>query len=171
MVPGVPTLTHRLLGADDPEDVRILQALHAAAPGYSRIVHGREPGGREALETLNGLPPGKTPADKFVLGFFLGPDLIGCADLIRGYPTPEHAYIGLLLFSENQQNRGFGPKALAQIALVAARWGCPWIRLAVIATNTRAHAFWRRQGFREVFRKVIPDVTGEAIVMQRPTSS
>jgi GNAT superfamily N-acetyltransferase len=162
-------LAHRLLNAEDPEDVRILQVLHEAAPGYSRIVHGRDPGGREALETFHALPPGKTLADKFVLGFFLGPELVGCAELIRGYPQPEHAYVGLMLFSEAHQNKGLGPKAMAQIALVAARWGCPWIRLAVIATNTRAHAFWLRQGFTEVFRKTIPGVTGEAIVMQRST--
>jgi hypothetical protein len=34
--------------------------------------------------------------------------MIGCADVIRGYPTPDKAVIGLLLLAESWQQHGFG---------------------------------------------------------------
>jgi GNAT superfamily N-acetyltransferase len=148
--------------------VDALQALLVAAPGYHRIVYGRLAGEREGLDTFTMLPSGKTLDDKLVLGFFLNDALVGCAEVLRGHPEPATAYIGLLLFSETHQGRGHGQAALHRVEECARKWGCSAIRLAVIATNARAHAFWLREGFSEVLRKRIPDVTGEAIVLQRP---
>ena len=143
--------TCRLLDATDREP---LQNLHWSAPGYSLIVHGH-------------LPPGKSMDDKFVLGIFLDGRLVGCAEVLRGYPEPEVAYIGLLLFAEAHQGQGLGRKALGEVFDLAAGWGCGKVQLAVIASNRRAHAFWSREGFTELRRKQVPKVTGEAIVMQR----
>lgn len=160
-------LAHRPLHADAPDDVRALQRVHDHAAHYSQVVHGRAPDGSEALETLTGLPPGHAPEDKRVLGFFLDGVLVGCADVLRGYPEPGTAWIGLLLFQEAHQGRGLGRAALERIEALAADWGCSAIQLAVIETNVRGHAFWRREGFAEVRRKSIPGVTGAAIVMGR----
>jgi diamine N-acetyltransferase len=160
----------RFLSQNKPEDVEALQALFFAAPRYSQIVFGKAVEGNEAMEAFTSLPPGKTLGDKLVLGFYKGEELVGCADVIRGYPSPEIAFIGLLLFSEKNQNRGLGVIALQHIEELARDWSCSAIRLAVIATNTHALSFWMREGFTEIFRKVVPDTTGEAIVMQRPIS-
>jgi diamine N-acetyltransferase len=150
-----------------PGDLRALQILHEAAPGYSRIVHGRDPDGSEALETLTALPPGRTLAHKAVVGFSLGEDLVGCVELLRDYPEPGIAWIGLLLFAESHQGRGYGPRALRHAAAWATDAGCTELRCAVIETNARAHAFWLREGFRELHRRPAPGCTGEAIVLAR----
>jgi len=158
---------HRWLDRDAPADVAALQALHERAPGYSRAVHGRDPDGSEAVETLTSLPPGLSLADKSVLGFFLAGELAGAAELLRGYPEPGTVHIGLLLFAEAHQGRGLGRHALALIQDLAAGWGCTHLGLAVLDVNPRAHAFWLREGFVEVGRKAAPGYLGEAIVMAR----
>lgn len=161
------TPSFRILSANNPADIRAVQALHFAAPGYSLVVYGHLPDGSEASDTFSSLPPGKALNDKVLIGVFSEEVLIGCAEILRGYPEPNIAFIGLLLFSEAHQGRGLGRKALDQISAVAASWGCTLIQLTVIATNRRAHAFWSREGFSEVRRKWVPGVIGEGIVMQR----
>ncbi len=160
-------ISHRLLDRDAPTDVAALQALHAGAPGYSRIAHGRDPDGSEAEETFTSLPPGMSLADKCVLGFFLEGALVGTAELLRGYPEPGCVHIGLLLFAETHQGRGLGRHALGVVQGLALAWGCPTLGLAVLDGNPRALAFWRREGFTEVRRKKVPGFRGEAIVMAR----
>jgi GNAT superfamily N-acetyltransferase len=158
-------LTGRFLDAS--QDLEVLQAVHDGAPGYYRTVFGRLPDGTEALETFQSLPPGLRAEAKAVLGFFLEGTLVGCAELLRGYPEPGIAFIGLLLFAEAHQGAGLGHAALERVAAVAADWHCDALRLTVVATNGRALAFWRREGFREHHRKPVPGATGDGIVMER----
>lgn len=159
------TLTYRRFDAAERSDAEALQRLLEAAPSYSLIVQGTLPSPTAGEELLSELPPGKTADDKLVLGIFQGDELVGCADLFRGYPASEFAYIGLLLFSESDQRRGFGTEALSHIEALAASWGCRLLRIGVIETNLPALSFWRRAGFREVARKAIAGFTGEAIIM------
>lgn len=132
------------------------------------MVYGRFPDGTEADETFTSTPPGFPLKQKFVLGIYLEDELIGAAELLKGYPERNIAYIGLLLFKESHQKQGLGPLALDHITGLACQWGCSAIRIAVIASNGEALGFWSCQGFSELFRKNIPSVTAEAIVMQRP---
>jgi len=93
---------------------------------------------------------------------------MGVAELLKGYPERDIAYIGLLLFKESHQKQGLGSLALGHITELACQWSCTAIRIAVVASNVDALGFWSRRGFSEQFRKDIPGVTAEAIVMQRP---
>lgn len=161
-------LRYRFLDGACPEAFRALQAVHDAAPAYSQVVFGRLPDGTEAGETFTSTPPGFPLDQKFVLGIYLEDELIGAAELLKGYPEPDIAYIGLLLVKESHQKHGLGSLALAHITELACQWGCTAIRIAVIASNGEALGFWLRHGFCELFRKDIPGVTAEAIVMQRP---
>jgi GNAT superfamily N-acetyltransferase len=88
-------------------------------------------------------------------------------DLIRGYPEPHIAFLGLLLFSETHQGQGLGKLALTHIANLSRSWGCTALRLSVIDKNLQALAFWQREGFIEMYRKPTTQFTGDAIVMQR----
>jgi GNAT superfamily N-acetyltransferase len=147
-----------------------LQNVLSAAPEYSLIVEGKLPSSTAAAELFAELPPGKSYVDKFVFGFLDAKGMVGCAEVIRGYPTEKVAYIGLLLFAESEQGKSFGPYALDMIEPIASAWGCTALRIAAIETNTRALAFWHREGFSELYRKPSSRYTGQAIVMERALS-
>ena len=160
-------LEFRRLHAGSDADAAALFELLQAAPGYSMTVEGRLPTLQDARDALTEVPPEKYLIDKFIGGYWRDDALVGCMDLIRGHPEPDIAFLGLLLFSEANQRRGFGVEALAHIEQLAASWGCSSLRLAVIDRNERAFAFWHREGFRELYRKPTTRFTGDAVVMQR----
>jgi RimJ/RimL family protein N-acetyltransferase len=103
------------------------------------------------FELVTGLPPGPAEADDA---------MIGCADVIRGYPTPDKAVIGLLLIAEPWQRKGIGRAFERLVCRTFADW--PEIttaRIGVVASNPGALAFWRKLGYRE---------TGERRAAQAP---
>jgi GNAT superfamily N-acetyltransferase len=161
------TLHYRPLTADKTVDVAALFALFKQASKYSLIVEGRLPTLGDAKEALCETPPGKDLQDKFFGGYWQDGTLVGCMDLIRSYPEPEIAYLGLLLFSESHQGHGLGFQALEHIAGMSRSWACTSLRLAVIDKNDRALAFWKREGFCELYRKPTSRFTGDAVVMQK----
>ena len=163
----MPPLAWRRLSATVIADVRDLQRVLAAAPAYTLLVEGRLPAPAAADELLAALPPGKSHVDKFVLGFYDDRGAIGCADVIRGYPTPQVAHVGLLVFAESEQGKSHGVAALRHIEDLAKSWACTALRIAVIETNPRALKFWRREGFTELYRKPAAGFTGQAIVLER----
>ena len=160
-------LDYRPLRAACSEDVAALFALFEQAPGYSLIVEGRLPRPEDARAALSQTPPGKAQKDKFFGGYWKDGALVGCMDLIRGYPEPDVAFLGLLLFSETHQGQGLGVSALEHIASLSRSWRCAALRLAVIDKNERALAFWRREGFRELCRKPAINFAGDAIVLHK----
>jgi GNAT superfamily N-acetyltransferase len=94
--------------------------------------------------------------------------MVGCIDLIRAYPTPDRAYLGLLLFAESHQGKGLGTQALHYITQQAAAWGCTHLRLGVVTTNLTGLAFWRYQGFVPLYQKPQAGYLGEIVVCERP---
>jgi GNAT superfamily N-acetyltransferase len=140
-------LTLRLL-TGQPAEMAALQCVLEAAPAYFQSVTGAPPRGALAQSTFTALPPDKTYPDKFVWGFYSGDAMIGCADVIRGYPVRDKALIGLLLLAEPWQRRGLGRVFAALIEQAIAPWSeIVTLRIGVVATNTGALAFWRKQGY------------------------
>lgn len=160
-------LEFRLMRAGSTEDAAALFSLFQQASAYSLLVEGKLPTLEDAHSGLAELPPGKDLNDKFFGGYWQDSALVGCADIIRGYPDASIAYLGLLLFAEEQQGKGLGVLALAHIAALARSWGCTALRLAVIDKNTRGLRFWQREGFQELYRKTTSQFTGDAVVMQK----
>jgi diamine N-acetyltransferase len=156
-----------LMQAGNEADVSDLFTLLKQAEAYSILVEGVLPSIEDAHENLSELPPGKTSADKCFYGIWQAECLIGCAELIRGYPEPDIAYLGLLLFADSSQGKGHGVQALNHLFRLARDWGCARMRLGVIATNVRGLSFWKREGFGEIYRKSVEGFTGEVIVMQK----
>jgi len=148
-----------------------LQSVLEAAPDYFERVTGSPPGAAEAQSTFTALPPNAGYEDKFVWGLYAGAAMIGCADVIRGYPTRDKAVIGLLLIAEPWQRRGLGRAFAALIEQAVAAWpGIARARIAVVASNPAALAFWRGLGYRET-GEVRPAGAGfvrEAIVLEKP---
>jgi GNAT superfamily N-acetyltransferase len=96
--------------------------------------------------------------------------MIGCADLIRGYPDEHTVLLGLLLLAEPWQRRGFGKAAYLAIEDYVRRWGAGWkqVRIGVVGTNEDVLAFWTKLGFirtGEVKPYRYGNVSSETIVL------
>ena len=163
-------LTLRLLTGERAE-MEALQRVLQAAPAYFEAVTGGPPGKAEAQSEFTSLPPGRGYDDKFVWGLYRGDDMIGCADVLRGYPDRPRAVIGLLLLTEQWQRQGLG-RAFAQLVeQTIAGW--PEIerfRVGVISTNPGALRFWRKLGYVETgeVKPGAPDFRGDIIVLEKP---
>jgi GNAT superfamily N-acetyltransferase len=148
-----------------------LQCVLEDAPSYFQTVTGAPPRGALAQATFTALPREKTYTDKFVWGLYCGDAMIGCADVIRGYPVAEKAVIGLLLLAEPWQRRGLGRALAALIEQAIATWPeISVLRIGVVATNTGALAFWRKNGYVETgeVKPVTSGFVADTIVLEKP---
>jgi GNAT superfamily N-acetyltransferase len=128
--------------------MRELRRVLEEAPTYAQRLTGLPPGKVDAQSTYSALPEGKSYADKFVFGIFRGPEMVGCADLIRGYPRPATAMLGLLLISERHQHQGIGRLGYGLLEHVVQDWAvCDRVRIGVVRTNEEVIPFWIRLGF------------------------
>jgi len=166
-------LTLRLLTGEPPE-MAALQCVLEAAPAYFETVTGDPPGGAEAQSTFTALPPGKNYGDKFVWGLYSGDAMIGCADVIRGYPVHEKAVIGLLLLAQPWQRRGLGRAFAVLVEQAIAAWPeISRLRIGVVASNEGALAFWRKLGYRETgeIKPAGPEFIRDVIVLEKPSAN
>lgn len=152
-------------------EMRELQRVLEEAPIYAHRITGVPPGRADAQSTYTVLPEGKSYNDKFVFGIYRSGDVVGCADLIRGYPDPATALLGLLLLSEKHQRQGIGRRAYALIEEFIRNWRtCDRVRIGVVRTNEAAIPFWTRLGFEptgEVKPYRYGAVVSETIVLER----
>ncbi len=130
-------------------DVEALQSLIESDPGYSERVTGYPPGPSDALSLLLMRPPDLPEEAKVVWGGFVDDELVSVLDVLRGHPTAERAFLGLLLVRGDRQGTGVGRATVAAFA-EGARTAWPEVvrlRLAVVDTNAAAGEFWARLGF------------------------
>lgn len=136
----------------DPDDVAALQALLESAPDYTRRVTGHDPGPDDAHEVLTGLPPGLGRQDKMGLGLWADrpAGLVAFADVLRGWPRPGVAHIGLLVVHGQRRGQGLGRAMHDRVVEHLACWGeVDTLRLAIVATNAEAaQPFWELLGYR-----------------------
>ena len=159
-------LTLRALHVENTNEVADLQQVLEDAPAYSNLVKRRPPIPTDAKDIFNDFPPALHAADKLVAGFMFNSQMVVVVDICKGYPDVHTAYIGLLLFAEKFQGRGFGCEALSHIRTLVRSWDCRMIRVAVIETNAQALTFWKGEGFIQLYRKATKEYTGDAIVME-----
>jgi ribosomal protein S18 acetylase RimI-like enzyme len=132
-------------------DVPLLQELYERCSDYHELEEGVPtlPGAAEHL--LAALPPGKSPADKHVLGLHSPQgELLGVLDLIRDYPDAGEWWVGLLMLDPRARGGGVGTRLLRATERVIATAGGTAIQLGVLEHNTAAERFWRRIGFVEL---------------------
>ena len=168
---GSDALTLRALTGRAAE-MAALQSVLESAPAYFRIVGGAPPGPAEAQSLFTALPAGKSYEDKFVWGLYSGPAMIGCADVIRGYPTPDKAVIGLLLLAEPWQQQGLGRAFAALVEQTIAGWDAiKCLRIGVALANSGALRFWQRLGYVETGEVKAADPGGFPVaVLEKPLS-
>jgi len=164
-------LTLRLLtGAVD--EMAALQRVLEAAPAYFEAVTGLPPGNAEAQSTFTALPPNTDYGAKHVWGLYSGDEMVGCADVIRGYPVRGKAVIGLLLLAERWQRRGLGRAFALLIEKVIAGWPeIATLHLGVVERNAGSVAFWRKLGYTETGEvKNDQAFAGNVVVLEKALS-
>ena len=95
------------------------------------------------------LPPGKTPDDKFYVGFYSGGALSAVMDLIAFYPDDRTAFIGFFMTDAAVQRRGVGSRIVGELCVCLAQQGFASVRLGWMAGNPQAERFWHKNGFWE----------------------
>ncbi len=149
-----------------------LQRLLEETPTYTELITGHPPGAEAVKDLLNALPPEMTHDSKYLYGFMIdGPAMIGCADIIRGWPTPTTALIGLLLLDEAHRGTGLGRSTYDLVEAKVQRWPeVDTLRISVVRCNDAVLPFWRRMGFietGEVQPYVCDKIVSESIILTK----
>jgi len=134
--------------AADAATVAAVQALHERSADYVHRIWGLPPDPNSGAEFFERLPPGRSREHKRSLGVFDGDAMIGCIDLVRGWPDADTAVIGLLLLEPGARGRGVGRLAFDAIAAQVREWPeVNQLRAVVVESNAIARPFWERLGF------------------------
>jgi len=129
----------------------MLQRVLESAPRYFINTSGKTASANAGQETIDTLPPNTDLKDKQVYGIYFQDEMIGCVDLVRGYPNSKTAMLGLLLLNENFQGQGIGAFAFREIERVVFQWpGFEKIRISVLKNNEGVTPFWVKLGFDPV---------------------
>ena len=143
-------LTLTEIRSENAGDLGELQRVLEAAPDYLTRISGEPASASAAQETVDALPPGKVLTDKVVFGIRKEGAMIGCIDVIRGFPTPATAMLGLLLFAEGHQRSGYGRRAYALLEDVIRTWPeIDTVRIGLVGSNDHVIPFWERMGFQD----------------------
>lgn len=145
----------------DHHDAALVQDLYERCSDYHELEEGipTRPGAAEHL--LTRLPPGKTPADKHVLGLHAPDgDLVGVLDLIQDFPGAREWTLGLLMIDPATRAAGLGTRLFHALERAIAAPGGTAIYLGVLEHNVRAERFWRRLGFVELRRQDYTSASG-----------
>jgi GNAT superfamily N-acetyltransferase len=131
------------------QDLDHLQDLYQRCPDYFQAIGQAQILPDEARQDWGKVPPGSSPQDLWALGLWERGQLDGYVEMLRGYPSPEVAYLGLLMVCQSRRGQGLA-RHLWQAALNQVR---QWpqverIRLAVVETNLAALRFWPHLGFQ-----------------------
>lgn len=134
--------------SDTSANRHIVNAVLQSAADYNLLVEGAPPTAAHVEEFFTSLPPGYSADDLFPLGFFVGDEPIGIGGVLRRWNAPNKAIIGLLVFAPAWRGEGRGRAAVEHIEALARSWpGIDRLRVAVLANNGDALAFWRKVGF------------------------
>jgi RimJ/RimL family protein N-acetyltransferase len=135
----------RALPASAGHAAQLQECLEAALDYFVRT-EGRRPRPDEAAQLI-----ADAEADPQRRVYALLPHeserAVGVLDLHLDYPEPGTVQIGLLLFREACQGRGYGRETCAALEDTLRRTGYRALRLSVVDENPDAKAFWERLGF------------------------
>lgn len=95
------------------------------------------------------LPPGKSPDDKYYIGYFNQDKLIAVMDLIDGYPDPQTAYIGFFMTDVSVQHKGIGSEIVNELCDYLRRQCYKAVRLGWVDGNAQSESFWHKNHFVE----------------------
>lgn len=111
---------------------------------------------------LDDLPEGYSRSDECIYRAYRDGQLLGYAEVLRGYAGRDQWTIGIVLVDPAVRSSGIGHAVVEAIASDARAAGARSLMAGVIAARERSLAFWRREGFvREVRRRPIVVAGGQ----------
>lgn len=152
----MPELTLR---AVRQENARELARLFESNDDYTRRVNGRSHREDDADSALVALPPGVSKSQKYGFGLWSERELVAFADVIRSWPTPDTAHIGLLMTHGEQHGQGLGMQMHEAILEASKSWlEISRLRISIVDTNTEiANGFWTTLGYEPTGESAIYD--------------
>lgn len=131
-------------------DADAIQTLLVESADYIDRLTGRPPTPEAGAAVLTSAPPETSADSKQVIGAFDGRSLLGIVDVIRSWPTPDTAHIGLLLISPGTRGQGVGRLLHDRVIELAASWaGITRLRVGIVTANAEhATGFWHALGYR-----------------------
>jgi GNAT superfamily N-acetyltransferase len=100
-------------------------------------------------DDMNALPPDKTAADKYYVGYYDKDRLIAVMDLIMAFPDKTTAFIGFFMMDAAVQSKGVGSKLVNELCNCMTGIGMKELRLGWVKGNPQAEHFWKKNGFVE----------------------
>ncbi len=142
-----------------PCEMAALQRLLDNAPTYAEHANGHPSGAAGAQSLFSTVPPGVTHDNKYLYGFMIdGPAMVGCVDIIRGWPAPDTVLIALLLLDATHQDQGLDESAYHAVEEKVRRWPeIDTIQVCAVRSTDAALPFWLRMGFART-DEVHPDI-------------
>ncbi len=137
-------------------DAPAIADLFARCADYFLMQDGVASEPADAVALFLDVPPGKTAADQWILGWRDDQGLYVIAAILRDYPRDGIWYLGLMLVEPRRRGLGLGRSLYGSIAIWAAEHGAREMRLAALEANGAGERFWRALGFEEI-RRVGPD--------------
>ena len=137
----------------DQQALPSIQTLLEKCDDFYILVSGLPAKPDDPQELFTDLPPGKTYADKTVIGFYKGGELIGILDSIRGYPAQGDWFIGLMVLDPAERGNGLGRSLLDAYESWAASFGAQVVWLGVVEENQRGLKFWQQSGFQVIEKR------------------
>ena len=132
-------------------DASALQRFFDANPDYFIAVNGEPAGPEEARDELEGaLPPGWTFTRKWMIGYVdANRDVVAMATIVSDLIARSVWHIGLFIVATERHGRGDAQHVYRGLESWMRANGARWLRLGVVAGNTRAERFWTREGYVE----------------------
>lgn len=101
------------------------------------------------LQDMRALPPKKTMADKFYIGYYRQKKLIAVMDYIRAFPNEQTAFLGFFMVAKDEQNQGTGSAIIEELCAFLEQNGVSHIRLGWVKGNPQSEHFWHKNRFSE----------------------
>jgi GNAT superfamily N-acetyltransferase len=138
------------------QDMPTLQRFFEANPDYFIDINGEPPRTDEAECEFRDTPPaGMAYREMVMLGFFDDQgdhdgELVAMATVVGDFIAEHVWHIGLFIVATALHGSGAAQAIYRRLEDWIVARGANWIRLGVVAGNTRAERFWQRSGYIEV---------------------
>ena len=134
-----------------PEYEALLQRFLKANPEYYEDFYGKPPSATEAHEEIHGpLPTGWSFTKKWLIGY-QDPtgELAAMAHVVSDLLAPKVWHIGFFVLATSRRGSGLAGPLYDSLEQWMRDNGAKWLRLAVVAGNTRGERFWDSHGYIE----------------------